>query len=44
MGKFTEYNVPLKSLAPGVHEFEYHLEQPFLTTWRTTRFMVPTSM
>ena len=29
MGKFTEYNVPLKSLAPGVHEFEYHLEQPF---------------
>lgn len=29
MGKFTEFKLPLKSLAAGVHEFEYHLDKQF---------------
>ena len=29
MGKFELYNVDLKNLAPGVHEFEYLLENKF---------------
>ena len=29
MGKFKLYNVDLKNLAPGVHEFEYLLENKF---------------
>ena len=29
MGKFNLYNVDLKNLAPGVHEFEYLLENKF---------------
>lgn len=31
LGKFTEYKLPLKSLTPGVHEFEYHLDKTFFT-------------
>ncbi len=29
LGKFTEYKLPLKSIAPGTHEFEYHLGKVF---------------
>ena len=29
MGKFTEFKLPLKTLAPGVHTFEYHLGKQF---------------
>lgn len=29
VGKFTEYRLPLKSLAEGTHEFEYHLGKQF---------------
>lgn len=29
MGKFTDYKVPLKSLAQGTHLFEYHLGKRF---------------
>lgn len=29
MGKFSAYNLPLKSLAPGTHEFEYRLDKAF---------------
>ena len=29
MGKFKLYNVDLKNLSPGVHEFEYLLENKF---------------
>ncbi|MCC8119818.1 MAG: DUF177 domain-containing protein [Bacteroidales bacterium] len=29
MGKFTAYNVPLKSLGAGTHEFEFHLDGQF---------------
>lgn len=29
MGKFTEFKLPLKSLAAGVHEFAYHLDKQF---------------
>lgn len=29
MGKFTEFKLPLKSLAAGVHTFGYHLDKTF---------------
>ena len=29
MGKFSAYNLPLKSLGVGTHEFEYHLDKQF---------------
>lgn len=29
MGKFTEYKLPLKTMAPGTHTFEYHLSKTF---------------
>ena len=29
MGKFTAYNLPLKSLGVGTHHFEYHLDKQF---------------
>ena len=29
MGKFSKYNLPLRSLSKGVHEFEYHLDTQF---------------
>ena len=29
MGKFELYNIDLKNLTPGVHEFDYHLENKF---------------
>lgn len=29
MGKFTEFKLPLKSLAPGAHHFAYHLDKQF---------------
>lgn len=29
MGKFTAFKVPLKSLSPGVHEFDYRLDKTF---------------
>lgn len=31
MGKFTEYKLPLKSMAPGTHTYEYHLGKVFFT-------------
>ncbi len=31
MGKFTAYKLPLKSLAKGSHEFDYHLTKQFFT-------------
>lgn len=31
MGKFTAYKLPLKSLAPGKHQFDYHLGKQFFT-------------
>lgn len=29
MGKFSAYKLPLKSLAKGTHEFDYHLDKQF---------------
>lgn len=29
MGKFSAYNLPLKSLRPGAHEFDYKLDKQF---------------
>lgn len=29
MGKFSAYKLPLKSLSPGVHEFDYKLDKQF---------------
>lgn len=29
MGKFTEFNLPLKTLTTGTHEFNYHLDKQF---------------
>ena len=29
MGKFTAYNIPLKSLTTGEHLFEFHLDKQF---------------
>jgi len=31
MGKFNAYNIPLKSLSPGKHEFSYVLDNKFFT-------------
>ncbi len=31
MGKFTAFKLPLKSLAPGKHTFQYHLDKQFFT-------------
>lgn len=31
MGKFTAFNVPLKSLGDGEHEFEFHLDGQFFS-------------
>ena len=31
MGKFTEYKLPLKTMAPGEHDYEYHLTKTFFT-------------
>ncbi|MDE6277906.1 MAG: DUF177 domain-containing protein [Muribaculaceae bacterium] len=31
MGKFTAFKLPLKSLAPGKHAFQYHLDKEFFT-------------
>jgi len=36
MGKFTEFNLPLKSLVPGTHQFEYHLGETFFTNMENT--------
>ena len=36
MGKFTEFNLPLKSLAQGTHQFEYHLGETFFTNMENT--------
>ncbi len=36
MGKFTEFNLPLKSLAPGTHQFEYHIGETFFTNMENT--------
>lgn len=29
MGKFTQFNIPLKSLPKGVHDFDFHLDKQF---------------
>lgn len=29
MGKFSQFNLPLKSLPKGTHQFEYHLDKQF---------------
>ena len=29
MGKFSQFKLPLKSLTPGGHSFEYHLDKEF---------------
>lgn len=29
MGKFSQFKLPLKSMSPGVHEFDYHLGKQF---------------
>lgn len=29
MGKFSKYNLPLKSMPKGTHEYEYHLDKQF---------------
>ncbi|MDE5838588.1 MAG: DUF177 domain-containing protein [Paramuribaculum sp.] len=29
MGKFTEYKLPLKTMSPGTHTFDYHLTKTF---------------
>lgn len=31
MGKFTEFNLPLKALPEGKHEFSFHLDKQFFT-------------
>ncbi|MFV0470062.1 MAG: YceD family protein [Dysgonomonas sp.] len=31
MGKFTIYNIPLKSLSEGVHTYEYQLDKKYFT-------------
>lgn len=36
MGKFSEFNLPLKSLKEGTHEFNYHLGQEFFTNMENT--------
>lgn len=36
MGKFTEFNLPLKSLSTGTHEYEYYLGKQFFTNMEST--------
>lgn len=36
MGKFTAYKLPLKSLAPGVHEFDYTVDKQFFVNMEYT--------
>ncbi len=36
MGKFSAYKLPLKSLAPGTHNFEYHLDKQFFENMENT--------
>lgn len=36
MGKFSAYNVPLKSLASGRHEFDFQLDKQFFVNMEST--------
>lgn len=36
MGKFTEFNVPLKSLSPGEHVFDFHIGEQFFANMENT--------
>lgn len=36
MGKFSEFKLPLKSLTPGTHEFDYKLDKQFFTNMENT--------
>lgn len=36
MGKFTAFNVPLKSLTEGTHTFRYHLDKEFFVNMEST--------
>lgn len=36
MGKFSEFNLPLKSLTPGTHEFSFRLGQDFFSNMENT--------
>lgn len=36
MGKFSAYNLPLKSLAPGKHEFEFKLDKQFFVNMESS--------
>lgn len=36
MGKFSAFMLPLKSLAPGTHEFSYHLDKQFFVDMEST--------
>lgn len=36
MGKFSEYNVPLKSLSPGEHTFDFHIGEQFFANMENT--------
>lgn len=36
MGKFTEFKLPLKGLAPGSHSFDYHLGKQFFENMENT--------
>ncbi len=36
MGKFTEFNLPLKGMPEGTHHFEYHLGKEFFANMENT--------
>ena len=36
MGKFSAYKLPLKSLAPGTHNFEYHIDKQLFENMENT--------
>lgn len=36
MGKFSAYKLPLKSLAPGTHDFEYHIDKQLFENMENT--------
>lgn len=36
MGKFTEFNLPLKGMPEGTHHFEYHLGKQFFANMENT--------
>lgn len=36
MGKFSVFNLPLKSLGVGTHEFEYHLDKQFFANMESS--------